>query len=426
MRWWLTLATALLLTPTAAWAADKGGNTDTDAAGETCSTHDEGSCDCGHDGDVPPWKKIPPSPLTFTLPGDFELSLHGRVQVRATLYDMDESESNDPVLYGDPNLREGLSLRRARLGVGGSWHILSFAIGGGWDNRYDATGSLPEAGFGLNDAWFEVRPVDSIGIRMGQTKVPFGRQALASSAELGLIERSLMSNYMSPDRELALVISGGLGPKPAESGAAAAASGKAALPPHAFQYWVSISNGGGDWTGDPDPKPRLGARAQLDLMQPWDSAEAGYELPGLAISVGGAGNYNWGLEANTLAVTGDVGVRFWRFSLTGEVAYARATPTFDTEGLPDILAQRESLGWFAQLGVVIIPGWLEVAARADAYDDNRALKDAGDRLDISGGATLLLLNGHLKTQLFYVHRAELTETHRTPNDSLILQFQARL
>ena len=481
MRWW-TLAAALLLIPSAVYADDGDSETEatedaeeaaeeateaaeeaveaaeeaaeeaveaaedateaaedaTEAAEEAAAAAEEaavaaeeaahaaeGAVEPAASTGTPAWMNIPPSPLTIMLPGEFELSLHGRVQARATLFDMDEAESNDPVLYGDPNLREGLSLRRVRLGVGGSWHILSFAIGGGWDNRYDATGELPEAGFGLEDAWLELRRMPEIGLRMGQTKVPFGRQALGSSAELALIERSIMANYMSPERELAVVLSGALGPKATGGAASSAASGRKALPSEAFHYWVSISNGGGDWTGDPDPKPRIGARAQLDLFENWDTAEAGYELPGLALSFGGAGNYDWGLQANTLAVTGDAAVRFWRLSLQGEVAYARAVPTFDTEGLPDILASRESLGWYAQLGVVVIPGWLELAARVDGYDDNRAIDDAGDRIDVSGGATLLMLNGHLKTQLFYVHRSE-GELHRTPNDSLILQLQALL
>ena len=363
-----------------------------------------------------PFADIPPPPLAFDLPGDFRLVLQGRIQVRATLFDMDEPESNDPVVYGDPNLREGFSIRRARIGVAGSWKgFLNFELNGGWDNRYDATGHSPAGGLMLRDAWFGLTPVAAFGFELGQGHVPFGRQPVTSSAELVLPERSMAAALMSPDREPGLVIRGALGPKEASK----------ALPVDGFKYAISITNGATGFQGDPDPKPRLAGRVQLDLFSSWHDVESGYDQPGFGLSLGGSGYHNWALEANTLAFAADFGVRIWRVTLQGELMYAKATPTFDIEGIPELLSERQALGWYVQASVVVVPDWLEIAGRVEGYDDNRALNDAGDRLDIWGGVTLPLLDGRLKTQFFYVHRSEL-DAHKTPNDTLMLQVQARL
>ena len=363
-----------------------------------------------------PLANMPPAPLAFDLPGDFRLTLDGRIQVRATLFDMDDAESNDPVVYGDPNLREGFSIRRARIGVGGSWMgILNFKLSGGWDNRYDATEASPAGGLLLHDAWFGLSPVQAFGFQLGQAYVPFGRQPLTSSAELILPERSMAATLLSPGREPGLVLYGALGPKEESK----------ALPADGFKYAVSITNGGGSFQGDPDPRPRIAGRVQLDLFSSWDDAESNYDQDGFGISVGGSGYYNWGLEANSFAFAGDFGVRIWRVTLQGELMYAKATPTFDIEGIPELLSERQALGWYVQASVVIVPEWLEIAGRVEGYDDNRVINDAGDRLDIWGGVTLPLLDGRLKTQLFYVHRSEL-DANKTPNDTLMLQVQARL
>jgi hypothetical protein len=354
-------------------------------------------------------------PLTFQLPNDFELRVIGRLQVRATLFDMDDEENNDPSLYGDPNLREGFSLRRVRLGLGGTWKgKLHFRVSGGWDNRYDTTGHRPEAGLNLQDAWFAVTPHKELGVRLGLSRVPHGRQTRTSSARLAMPERALPSEYMGGDREPGMTVFGAFGP-----------ADHMAFPEKALQYALSISNGTGDWTGDADPKPRVGGRVSIDLFEAWDPAESGYDPVGFALSFGGGGNYHWGLEATTLSVGGDVGVRLWRISLQGEVFYSSSTPTFDTEGIPELLAETDRLGWYAQLGFIVVPGWLELAARVESYDDRRAIVDGGDRLDVWGGANFLMLDGRIKASLFYVHRSE-KDGHQTPNDSLILQWQARL
>ena len=353
--------------------------------------------------------------VVLKLPNGFELTPVARVQARVTLFDEDDPDRNDPILYGDPGLREGVSLRRVRLGLRASWRdLLSVSVVGGWDNRYDYTeafGHTPK----LTEAVVRLTPFDELGVSVGLTRVAFGRQAMTSSASLALWERSIASEHMAPDREVGAFLSGGFGPEE-----------NPVLSNNAFHWAFGISNGGGDWTGDADPSPRLAGRVSLDLGAPWEDVESGFSVGAFGLSVGGSLGHNWGLEADRLSAGVDLGVRFWRFSVQGEFMVSNAVPTFDTEGIPAQLAERFSMGGYGQLVFAIIPGTLEAAARVDGYDDNTSLSDAGDRLDIGGGVNFFLFDGRLKTQLNFVHRVELTESHATSNDSLILQVQARL
>ncbi|MEE2829555.1 MAG: porin [Myxococcota bacterium] len=367
------------------------------------------------DASAAPKFKGLPDRVVIDLPHDIQLIPVARVQARVTLFDQDDPERNDPIVYGDPGLREGVSLRRARFGIEARWReMLSFRVVAGWDNRYDYTEAFSH-NIRLTEAQFRLSPFDALGVTVGLTRVPFGRQATASSAHLALVERSLVSEHLSPDREVGVFLSGSFG-----------AQENPVVSDNAFRWAFGISNGGGDWTGDADPSPRLAGRVSLDLGAAWDQAESGYELTGFGLSIGGSLAHNWGLEADSLSAGADLGIRFWRIGLQGEFMVSHAEPTFDTEGIPEQLAERTSMGGYGQLVFVILPGTLEVAARVGVYDDNTGLSDAGDRLDAGGGVNLYLFDGRLKTQLNFIHREELNEAHQTANDSLILQVQARL
>ncbi|MCK6526892.1 OprO/OprP family phosphate-selective porin [Myxococcota bacterium] len=349
------------------------------------------------------------------LPEGLTLRPVVQAQIWATPFDQDDAEGNDPIVVGDPDHKEGVTVRRARLGIR-AWYkgLLGVSVVGGWDDRYDALEARPEIP-GISEAYVAFAPAREVQVQAGVTRVPFGRQATASSFALALWERAMASERMAPPREPGLVVGGAVGK----------AVGSV-LPEGALRYAVGVFNGGGDWTGDADPGPRVAGRVSVDLLAPWDARESNFALPKAAISIGGAANHAWELEADTLTVQGDLGVRFWRFSLQGEAFWSRAVPTFDTEGIPELLTERESFGWYGQLGFMLVPGRLEVAARVDGYDDNTAIEDAGDRLDVAGGVNVFLWEGRVGLQLDYVHRVELAASAETPNDSVILVARASL
>jgi hypothetical protein len=358
---------------------------------------------------------LPPPPLILELPNNFTIQPIAHLQVHATAFDMDDPERNDPIVHGDSDHREGVSIRRARFGLAATWNdVLGISITAGWNDRYDALEPRPENAE-LVEALFAFMPGEGFGFQAGLLRSAVGRQAQTSSLNLTLAERAMFSNKMAPNREPGVSFSGGLGP-----------ADNKVLPSNAFQYGISITNGSPDFTGDLDPSPRVAGRARLDLFEEWTNAEVDHEPGVFGLSIGGGMNYHWGLEAETLTAGFDVGIRVWRFTLLGELMFADALPTFDTESLPDFLAQRQSLGWMAQLTAAIIPEHLEATLRVDGYDDHTGLTDAGDRLDITGGIGFYLFSTRLKIHLDYTHREELTEGYGTANDSLVVQMQARL
>ncbi|MEE2830615.1 MAG: porin [Myxococcota bacterium] len=354
-------------------------------------------------------------PIVFNLPGEVSLTPVAQVQARVTVFDEDDSDRNDPVVYGDPGLSEGVSLRRVRLGLKANWRgVVGLSIVGGFDNRYDYTEPFGHNAK-LTEATLSLTPLKEVGLTVGLTKVAFGRQAVTSSAHLALWERAMVSEHMAPDREAGVYLAGSFGPEDNK-----------VLGENAVNWAFGVSNGGGDWTGDFDASPRLAGRLSLDLGVPWEDVESAWTQTGFGLSVGGSLSHNWGLEADSLLAGVDLGIRVDRFGLQGEFMVGNAVPTFDTEGIPGQLAERASLGGYGQIVFAILPGNLEATFRAGAYDDNVALDDAGDRLDLAGGINAYLLGGRLKAQLNFVHRMELTESAATSNDSLILQVQARL
>jgi hypothetical protein len=360
--------------------------------------------------------QAPAPPLRIDLPHGLWLIPEADLQVWATIVDMDDDARNNPVVVGDPDHRSGFSIRRARFGLGaGLGSLAKMRITAGWQDRYDALEIRP-TGPELVEASFSFTPFHFIGLTAGYTRMPFGRQEANSSMDLAFFERSMMAEQMSPAREPGVVIGGSIGPK-----------GSAVMPEEAFTYEIGLSNGHSDFTGDLDPEPRISARLQVNLFDKWTERESRFPSasPG-ALSIGGGVTHNRALQANTTTIGADLGVQVWRVKLQGEFAWSKAEPTFDIEGIPELLATRVSMGWYAQVVFAVVPDWFEVAVRVDGYDDNLALDDAGNRLDVTGGVNLLVLKGRLKVQLDYIHREELVDAAKTANDSLIMVLQARL
>ncbi len=347
------------------------------------------------------------------LPAGFTLTPVAQVQAWGVFSFYGDEAEDPPATYGDPQLH-GVALRRARLGLRSSWKgLLGIGVVGGWDNRYDATedrSDTPE----LLEGWLAVTPAPFFEARIGQQRTPFGRQGMASSFALALWDRSMAAEHMGFSYDPGLVFQGTVGPDSAEEAR-----------PIALKYAAGLFTGS-DWRGQTHPEARVNGRLRVDLLRDWDDRESHFGGPGPALSVGGSAAHEWGLEAETGTLGVDLGFRVWRISLQGEVFWQKATPTFSTEGIPSLLSERKSLGGYAQLGVMAIPNTLEIAARLDSYDDNTALDDGGDRMDLAFGANIFLFEQHLKIQADYVHRMEKTEGTETPNDSLIFALQGSL
>ena len=96
-------------------------------------------------------------------------------QVWGTAWDQDLSSQADPTGYGDPEDDPGFKVRRARVGATGGYQQLSYAVSVGFSSGADAF-SAGDHDIQLVDAWAGYQLSDRIGVEVGATKVPFGRE----------------------------------------------------------------------------------------------------------------------------------------------------------------------------------------------------------------------------------------------------------
>ena len=123
------------------------------------------------------------------------MNLRVRIQVRATALEGAGEEL--------PEQTE-TSIRRLRLVFQGNaagpaltYYIqLSFS---NLDNEVDLR--LP-----LRDAYVTIQPSPSLGIRVGQMKVPFSRQRVVSSSALQMVDRSIVVSELNLDRDVGVQI----------------------------------------------------------------------------------------------------------------------------------------------------------------------------------------------------------------------------
>ncbi len=136
-----------------------------------------------------------PGPDGLETPdGRFSLRFASTFQWRYEAVDADGTAA-DPDGLAPPARRDGesISLRRGHVFVEG--HALDP------DLAYRFLVETPPSSVALLDAWVEYRGLPPARIRLGQTKVPFGREAISSSSELVFSERTRATSFFVPSRD---------------------------------------------------------------------------------------------------------------------------------------------------------------------------------------------------------------------------------
>ena len=98
-----------------------------------------------------------------------------------------------------------MEVRRARVGVDGRVRRLSFEVT--LDHQDEDDGTL------LKDAYAQMRFTRAIRLRVGQFKIPGGREYQTSARSLDFMERSALSTSVTPGRDLGAMLTGEIGRK---------------------------------------------------------------------------------------------------------------------------------------------------------------------------------------------------------------------
>jgi phosphate-selective porin OprO/OprP len=297
----------------------------------------------------------------------------------------EEKTSSEPALklngytqVGYTHWEDGASefrIRRARLGLKGDiFKNINYRL------QIDVTKSPI-----LMDAIVEFSLSSHLGLRIGQFKVPFSLESLASSSSLDTINRSQPVEKVCPGRDI-----GSYG-----RDIGVMASGKFSK----VECFLGIFNGSGINRGDLNKQKDIAARLVLHPLDFIQVAAAFYK--GQYTSDAGEGP----VRRDRSGI--EVFLNRSRFSLKGEYIFAKDDQT-----------SRE--GWYVQAGCFMLSKKLQSIIKYDSYDKDREM--AGDRSDVMTIGLNLFFTENTKFQINYeLHREE---SGSRSNSALLAQFQA--
>ena len=127
---------------------------------------------------------------------DFKASLTGYIQNDFRAYGWDVEE---------PSQRElGRDIRRIRTGVDAEWKKLLLNFDMDWTGDAKdlvSVGDPPYDSAEIKNLYLQYQFSKAIGVRVGHFKLPVGHEFLTSASKTDLVERSLLSNTLGPDRD---------------------------------------------------------------------------------------------------------------------------------------------------------------------------------------------------------------------------------
>lgn len=127
--------------------------------------------------------------------GDFSLSIRGRVQARA--------EASVPTPESTVARVNQLLIRRARLSLTARYtDVWTMVV----QLAFATLDMEPDAPNVLRDAHLTWSGLRDLNVRVGQTKVPFGRQRLMSSGNQQMVDRSIVVGELNLDRDVGLLL----------------------------------------------------------------------------------------------------------------------------------------------------------------------------------------------------------------------------
>ncbi len=362
---------------------------------------------------------------------DLKVKVGGQLHLWAIPFDQNDFEQNDPIVYGDPYLDEGFSVRRARLIVRGS---LSESIDFGLMMGYYAgfTGARDAAlSPELSEAYLDFHKGRMPHLQVGVDKVPFGGQYLSSSKSLLFVQRSVVAEELSYGRDVGVRLYDTYGPE--ESSGFGFQS---------FHWAIGAHNGSGSILRDdngigdvPDVTDTITnpfglvhtVRIGVDFgTAPAPAGESNLgerSFQDVTIRLAANVGANRELESRNVGYGADASVFWGPASFQAEALWRTTFPQFTDEGLPDYLAEVPAFGWYVQAGYHVIPDTLQLAVRYEVFDGNTYYDDADDLEYYLFGLNYYPAGSDsLKLQLDYVRRIESSDLILVHNDGLYLNL----
>jgi phosphate-selective porin len=235
------------------------------------------------------------------------------------------------------------------------------------------------------DALVEFKLTPEVGLRVGQFKIPFSMENLASSADLDTINRSTPEEKLAPGRDN----------KMNGRDIGAALFGKWSV----LEYTVGVFNGAGIDVKDNNSEKDFGGRV---VVRPAEFLAVGAAFyKGRTSLAAGAAPYDRNRTGLELAVLRGP------LSLKGEVIFAKDD-------------KLERSGWYVQGGWFLMPKKLQAVVKLDAYDKDTDTPD--NRTNLWTVGVNWFLTSKSKLQVNY--ELYKLEGGKTDNSAFLVQLQA--
>jgi len=318
----------------------------------------------------------------FSVQGKTKIDLGGYVQAQ---------------YVNDASAKDEFKVRRARLDLRGNLSNV------GWRLQVDAVQPLKDVVTTVGppskttkvvtrpillDAYLDYNFDTYASVRVGQFKLPFGRENLESSPNLDTINRSQVTEKLVPGRDI--------GSQGRDIGAQVSGSYDFGGDRKIVDYAVGVFNGAGVNVGEDNKRKDVGARVVV------------YPIKGLGL---GLAHYN-----GRTGSAGDVE----KIRTGAEVTYAVDALTLKGEYVLGNDGVTDKYGWYAQAGYRFFNDY-EAVVKYDSYDPN---KDAsGDRTDVTTAGLNWFVNKYAKIQANYEWKTE--EGTKVDNNVFLTQFTAQ-
>lgn len=325
------------------------------------------------------------------------------VQTTATLMDQDNKGIADPGGYGDPEDDLGFKLSRVRVGFEGKNKQVKYGVTVGLSSPYDTVAEAQGANMDIQlvDAYGGYSPIEQVWVVGGLQKVPVSREQLIASHQLSLNERSVPTEWLTPSRDLGVVVDSRW---------------------EFLRFRLGAFNGSGDLRGDDNNGKLIAGRIEGKLGTA--SAYKTYgEVEGLVVGVGADGWMNSQTSVKSSGFGADVIVRFKGLAVLAEARVAEAKPKEGLVDVPGVFEETKRQGMMVQAGYTI--GSLEPAVRFSTFDDDKSVEDVGDVMEGMAGMTWHGGKDQVRAGLGYVARLERGPS-KVENDSIRAWFQLKL
>lgn len=325
----------------------------------------------------------------FAVEGKSKIDLGGYIQAQ---YKNDESTKNE------------FNIRRARIDFRGGTPVV------GWRLQVDAVQPLKNVVSSVSqnsttknvttsttkavtrpiilDAYLDYNLHPYSNFRVGQFKIPFGRENLESSPNLDTINRSQVTEKLVPGRDI--------GSQGRDIGAQVGGKVDSVEGKKILEYAAGVFNGAGINVSDDNDHKDLDVRVLV------------FPVQGLSV---GVAHYN-----GKTGAAGDTDK-----SRTGaEAVYTINSLAIKGEYISGRDGSTDKYGWYAQTGYRFVPD-VEAVAKYDSFDPDKDKN--GGRTDVATLGLNWFVNKSAKIQANYELKTE--EGSKINNNVFLTQFQAQ-